>query len=40
MKEEIFGGEVRFRVYNVEKIKDYGEEEGGKEGQICPKEIM
>ena len=34
-KGKNFGGKIRFRVYNVEKM-----EEDGEKGQICPKEIL
>ena len=34
-----FGGEVGFRVYDVEKIEEDGEKDG-EEWQICSKEIL
>ena len=40
VKEKNFGGEVGFRVYDVEKIKEDEEEEDGKEWQICLKKIL
>ena len=36
-KREDFGSEVGFRVYDLEKIEEDGEEEDEEEGQICLK---
>ena len=39
-KSENFGGEVGFRVYNLEEMEEDGEEDDGEEWQICMKEIL
>ena len=39
-KGKNFGDKVEFKVYDVEKIEEDGEQEDGEEEQICPKEIL
>ena len=39
-KRRNLSGEVEFRVYDIEKMEEDGEEEDEEERKICPKKIL